>query len=134
MPTDLDLIKFEQIANTLFLIATFYAFSSGDKAAQNVIEKQENAPPSSTTSAAEESAQLALSSTILSVASYVIYLVVAVTRKNKLEQENQAGTSSTSITPIIMIALGFTLSLIGTIIRIPAIQQRIREAQVPVIL
>lgn len=134
MPTNLELIKYEQLANTLFIIATLFAFASGNQATQHEIEKQQDTPPSGSTATAVNSAQYALYSTLLSVASYVIYVIIATLRKSNLEQEIQAGTTSISLTPNIIIILGFTISLLGTLIRIPALQQRIREAHGVVIL
>lgn len=134
MPTNLELIKYEQLANTSFIISTLYAFASGNQAAEHEIEKLQDTPPSGSTSAAVNSAQYALFSTLFSVASYIIYVAVAILRKSNVEQEIQTGATNISITPNIIIILGFTISLLGTIIRIPAIQQRIREAHGVVIL
>jgi ABC-type Fe3+ transport system permease subunit len=129
MTTALNLINFEQLANTLFLIATFYSFASGNQATQSILEKQQGTPLSGSTSSAEKSAQFAFIATSLTAAAYIIFTLVSVARRNQLEKDILAGTSNTSVTPTSNIALGFAIALIGGIIRLPAIQQRIKEAQ-----
>lgn len=129
MNTELNLINFEQLANTLFLIATFFSFASGNQATQSVLEKQQGTPPSGSTSSGKKSAQFAYLATSFTVGAYIIFTLVSIARRNQLEKEKLAGTSTTSIAPISTIGLGFAISLVGSIIRLPAIQQRIREAQ-----
>jgi uncharacterized membrane protein (DUF485 family) len=126
---ELNLINFEQLGNTLFLISTFYAFASGNQATQHELEKQQGTPLSGSTSSAEKSAQFAFLSTLFTVAAYVIFTLVGVARRNQLEKDILAGTTNTSVTPISNITLGFAISLLGAIVRLPAVQQRIKEAQ-----
>lgn len=129
MSTELNLISFEQLANIIFLISTFYSIESGNKAAQSAIDKQQGTSSSGPTSPGASSAQLAFTSTSLSAVSYIIFLLVSIARKNQLESQTLAGTTTTSIWPIATIAFGFVISLVGAIVRLPAIQERIREAQ-----
>lgn len=135
MPTTFDLINLEKLAAIIFIISSLQALSSSFKAEQAELEKQQGTQVSSGTSTASaESNKLALDSTWTAIAAYIIYLVVAIIRKNQVEQQIQSGTTNISITPNILLVTGFIVSLIGPIIRIPAIQQRLAEAQVPVIL
>lgn len=129
MSTELNLISFEQLANIIFLISTFYSIESGNKAAQSVIEKQQGTPPSGPASPGASSAQLAFISTSLSALSYIIFILVSIARKNQLESQTLAGTTTTPIWPIATIAFGFVISLAGAVVRLPAIQERIRESQ-----
>lgn len=126
---ELNLINFEQLGNTLFLISTFYAFASGNQAAQHELEKQQGTPLPGSTSSAEKSAQFAFLSTFYTAAAYIIFTLVSVARRNQLEKDILADTINISVTPISNIALGFAISLVGVIIRLPAIQQRIKEAR-----
>lgn len=133
MPTELNLINFEQFGNFLFLISTFYAFASGNQATKSVLEKQQSIPNSGIPSSSEKSAQLAFLSTSFSAAAYVLFTLIAITRRNQLEKETIAGTTTTSIAPISTIAIGFAIALFASIIRLPALQQRIREAQMVIL-
>lgn len=139
MPTTLDLINTEQLANTLFLISTLYAYASGSEAAKAELEKQQvttassDSTPSNSTSAATKSAEQAWLSTWYSVVAYILYTISTVARKINLERDIQAGTTNASIVPSIIIILGFALSTIGTIMRLPAIQKRIQESRVVVL-
>lgn len=135
MPTTLELINFEKLAAIIFIISSFQALSSSFKAEQAELEKQQGTEVSSGMSTATaESNKLALDSTWLAVIAYLIYLIVSILRKNQIEQKIQSGTTNMSIIPNIIIVTGFIVSVLGGIIRIPAIQQRLAEAQVPVIL
>lgn len=129
MSTELNLINFEQLANIIFLISTFYSIESGNQAAQSAIEKQQGTYPSGPTTSGARSAQLAFVSISLTAAAYLIFTLVSIARKNQLESETLAGTTTTSIWPIATIAFGFILSLVGVVVRLPAVQQRIKEAQ-----
>jgi uncharacterized membrane protein (DUF485 family) len=129
MPTELNLINFEQLGNAIFLVATLYAFASGNQAKQRELEKQQGISPSGSISTAEKSARFAFISTCFSVAAYIIFTLVGAARKNSLEKDILSGTTNISLTPSIVLTLGFAVALLGAIIRLPAIQQRIREAQ-----
>lgn len=129
MTPDLGLINFEQLANTSFLISTMYAYSSGNQAAQRELEKVQETSPYTSASTAEKSAQFALISTYFSAAAYFILTLVSITRRNQLERGILEGTSNVSIGPTTNIILGFAFALVGAIIRLPALQQRVREAQ-----
>ncbi len=133
MPTELNLINFEQLANTLFLIGTFYSYASGNQATKSVLEKQQGLSNSDPTSSSEKSAQFAYAATGFSAAAYVILSLAALARRNMLVKETLAGTTTTSIAPISTIATGFAIALFATLIRLPAIQQRIREAQMVIL-
>jgi uncharacterized membrane protein len=147
MPTNLDLINFEQAGNVLFIISSLLSILSGLRAEQVEIENQKGRISSSvnrqnkkdttsngTKKATVESIQFALDSTLIAALCYVIFIIVAMIRTEKLEQENMISSKKTSIWPIRTITFGFIVSLIGAIIRVPAIQERLAEAQVPVIL
>lgn len=136
MPTTLDLINSEKIAATIFIIASFQALGSAFEAERAELEKQQGATaqPSSSTTATVNSSQLALDSTLTGTLGFLIYLIVAIVRKSQLEEEIKAGTSKVSIIPNIFIISGFIVSIIGNIMRVPAIKQRLEEAQEPVIL
>ncbi|MEL7566160.1 MAG: hypothetical protein AAGU27_14910 [Dehalobacterium sp.] len=131
MPTELDLINFEKIAAILFIISGVEALSSAYKAEQAELEKQQNPiNPSNLKTADIETAQLALDSTFTTFWGYIIYLIIAVIRKNQI----QASSPTKSIAPNLLLIIGFIFSIIGIIIRIPAIQQGLSEAQEPIIL
>lgn len=147
MPTNLDLINFEQVGNVLFIISSLLSILSGLRAEQVEIENQKGRISSNvnrqnkkdTTSngtkrTTVESIQFALYSTFIAILCYVIFIIVAMIRTEKLEQENMTSSTRTKIWPIRTITFGFIISLIGAIIRVPAIQERLSEAQVPVIL
>lgn len=129
MTPELNLLNLEQLGNAFFLISTFYGFASGNQAIQNELAKQQGSPISGATSSAEKSSQLAFIATSYSIAAYVVFTLVSLARRNQLERDMLAGTSNISVAPTSTIALGFTIALLGGIIRLPAIQQRIREAQ-----
>lgn len=135
MPTTLDLINLEKIASIIFIISSFLSLFSAFKAEQVEVEKQQGiqtSPGSST--AVTQSTKLGLDATKTAVLAYIIFFVVAVLRKNQLEQEIQAGTTSTSTIPNIFIITGFFIAILGGILRVPAIEQRLKDASRPVIL
>lgn len=135
MPTTLDLINFEKLAAITFMISSLQALGSAFKAEQVELEKQQDAAPSSApNNATVESNQLALQSVLTTTLAYIIYLIVAIFRKKQVEQQIQSGTTNLSLTPNILLISGFALATLAAFIRIPAIQQRLAESQVPVIL
>jgi hypothetical protein len=135
LPTTLDLINFEKLAAVLFIISGFWALGSSFKAEQSELEKQQTTVMSSVANnSTVEANQLALESTLAGTIAYIIYLTVAIFRKEQIEQEIQSGTTDTSLTPNILLILGFVLALLGSFIRIPAIKQRLDESQIAVVL
>lgn len=139
MSIELNLISFEQLATTLFVISDMYAFASGNQAAKAEIENIQNSSSfgkssSGQPSFAMRSAQLAWSATWYSAVAYAILTTVAAIRTNILEQKVQAGTSKASVAPSEIITINFLIALIAAVNRLPALEQRIREGQTPVIL
>lgn len=135
MPTTLELITFEKIASIIFIISSFQSLFSAFKAEQAEVERQQGiqASPGSTTTATQ-STKLGLDATKSAVLAYIIFFIVAILRKNQLEQEKQAGTTNISTIPNIYIIIGFLISILGAMVRVPAIEQRLEEASRPVIL
>lgn len=144
MSIELNLISFEQLATTLFVISDMYAFASGNQAAKAEIENIQNSSSfgksssgkasSGQPSFAMRSAQLAWSATWYSAAAYAILTTVAAIRTNILEEKVRTGTSKASIAPSEIITINFLIALIAAVNRLPALEQRIREGQTPVIL
>lgn len=135
MPSELGLISSEKIAAILFIISSFQSLFSSLKAEEVELEKQQNKKTTPRiTNLTRESIQLALDSTWIALLAYLLFLIDAKERKDQLEQQIQAGTTNISTIPNELLILGFTLSTIGSITRIPAIEQRLAEAQTPVIL
>lgn len=135
MPTTLDLIRVENLASIIFIISSFQSLFSGFKAEQVELEKNRNPQKSSGSNPATvESIQLALDSTWTATLAYLIFLITAEFRKEQLEQQIKSGTTNVSITPNILLISGFSIAVIAGIIRLPAIEQRLAEAQRPVVL
>jgi hypothetical protein len=135
LPTTLDLINSEKLAAVLFIISGFWGLGSAFKAEQSELEKQQATVTSSVANnSTVEANQLALQSTLAGTIAYIIYLTVAIFRKEQVEQEIQSGTTDISLTPNILLIVGFVLALLGSFIRIPAIKQRLDESQIAVVL
>jgi hypothetical protein len=139
MPSTLDLINSEQLANTLFLISTLYAYVSGNEATKVELEKQQGSTTSSDSrnpsslSHATKSAEKALISTCYAVVALIINTMAAIARKQNLEKDIASGNSTASIIPSIIIITGLILSAIGSIMKLPALKERIKES-IPTIL
>ena len=130
-----NLINSEKLAAVLFIISGFWALGSAFKAEQSELEKQQAAVTSSVANnSTVEANQLALQSTLAGTIAYIIYLTVSIFRKEQIEQEIQSGTTDMSLTPNILLILGFVLAILASFIRIPAIQQRLDESQIAVVL
>lgn len=135
MPTTLELIQYERMASIISIISSFQGLFSSYKAEEAELEKQRNKTSSSRDkNAARESTQLVLDSTWTGIISYIIFLTTLNIRRDMLKKDIEAGTTNVSIVPTDIIILGLTIALIGSIIRVPAIEQRLSEAQFPVIL
>lgn len=130
MPSTLDLINAEKLAAVIFIISSFQALFSAFEAEKSELEKDEKMKVSEGVLAT----RLGLASTNTGILGYLIFLIVAILRKNQLEEEIRAGTKKTTTTPNIFIISGLIVAIIGGIMRLPGIQQRLQEATVPVIL
>lgn len=129
MPTELQLINGEQLANILFLLSTFLSFRSASQARQAVYEKQQSVNPSAPVPSGAASAELALSSTWIAFLAYIIFTVIAISRAQELAGRAAAGDTSVSIEPSIFIIAGFILATVGALLRIPGLQQRAAESR-----
>ena len=135
MPTTLDLINFEKLAAVIFIISGFLALGSAFKAEESELEKQQDTVISSVANnSTVETDQLALQATSSGIIAYLIYLIIAVFRKEQIEQQIQSGTTNSSLIPNILLILGFTLAIVAGLIRIPAIEQRLEESRTAVVL
>lgn len=134
MPTTLDLINSEKFASLIFIISSCLSLVSACEAERYELEKQLGIPSSDIKTSAASSTKFGLDSTLTALLAYLIFIIVAVIRKNQLEQQISSGSTKTSTLPNVLIISGFIVSIIGNIIRIPAILQRLEEAQRPVIL
>jgi hypothetical protein len=135
LPTTLDLINSEKLAAVLFIISGFWGLGSAFKAEQSELEKQQATVTSSVANnSTVEANQLALQSTLAGTIAYIIYLTVSIFRKEQVEQEIQSGTTDISLTPNILLIVGFVLATLASFIRIPAIKQRLDESQIAVVL
>ncbi len=135
LPTTLDLINFEKLAAVIFIISGFLALGSAFKAEESELEKQQDTVISSVANnSTVEADQLALQATSSGIIAYLIYLIIAVFRKEQIEQQIQSGTTNSSLIPNILLILGFTLAIVAGLIRIPAIEQRLEESRTAVVL
>ena len=135
LPTTLDLINFEKLAAVIFIISGFLALGSAFKAEESELEKQQDTVISSVANnSTVETDQLALQATSSGIIAYLIYLIIAVFRKEQIEQQIQSGTTNSSLIPNILLILGFTLAIVAGLIRIPAIEQRLEESRTAVVL
>lgn len=135
LPTTLDLINSEKLAAVFFIVSGFLALGSAFKAEESELEKQQDTVMSSVANnSTVEANQLALQSTLSGTIAYIIYLTVAIFRKELIEKQIQSGNTNASIIPNILLILGFAIAIIAGFIRIPAIQQRLDESQMPVVL
>jgi hypothetical protein len=133
MPTTFDLINSENLAQVIFIISSLLGIETGIKGKQAELEKQQglSAESQSTTI---KTAEIVITSILLSVLSYLIFLKTAISRKNQVQQEIQTGASNASIAPNMIIIVGFIFSIVGALLRLMVAEQRLAEAQLPVSL
>jgi hypothetical protein len=133
MPTVFDLIDSENLAQAIFILSSLLGIEAGftGKKAE-LLKEQGSAAESQKTTI--KTTEIAINSNLLSLLSYLIFLIVAIQRKNQVLQEIQAGNSNASIKPNNIIIVSFIFSLIGTSLRLMVANQRLEEAQLPVSL
>ncbi|MFL0246007.1 hypothetical protein [Candidatus Clostridium stratigraminis] len=130
MPTEFELINSENIAQLIFIASSLLGIESGITGKQALEEKQMGllAQSQSTTIKA---AEIVIDSNLLSICSYLIFLIAAIIRKNQVEKEILTGSSKVSVTPNIIIIASFTFSLVGTLLRFIIAKERLKEVQLP---
>lgn len=133
MPTAFDLIDSENIAQAIFILSSLLGIESGNKGKEAELQKEEGLAAKSQKTTIKTT-EIAIYSILLSVLSYLIFLKVAVLRKDQVLQEIQAGNSNESIRPNMIIIISFIFSIIGTLLRLKVANQKLEEAQLPISL
>lgn len=122
---DLQLINYETVAFIIYIIGYSIAIVSANQNRQVILQRQFGSDKSS--NLPDPAKTIALATKITLISSIIIALT-AFARLREREREIQAGTSTSSIVPNILIFRGGILSVLGNLFKAIGTQQRANEA------
>lgn len=126
---DLQLANYQITASIIYIIAYFIVIISANQDRQVILQRQFGSDKSS--NLPDPAKTLALGTKLILISSIIIALT-AFARLREREREIQAGTSTSSIIPNILIFRGSMFSVLGNLLKVIGTQQRANEAGVQV--
>ncbi|MGE5678009.1 MAG: hypothetical protein ACM3ZR_08135 [Pseudomonadota bacterium] len=130
MPTDFELAEGEKVASVVYIIGAVLAIITSDKAESELIQQQigGGAPSGTQTDTAPLTvSQLVVIISLLYVIGNTIFGQISFFRLEKTERDIAAGTGTGSAIPNKLIAFGWLLGIVGSLIRLVGAQLRVEE-------